>query len=303
MERKKQSGHLGRLCAVTISRVKTVRANILECLNSLKIVRLLIPTMMFVLSLTSVGVLLLGSPCLSSSAVIDYSLPYQRVGAVISGRSTSSSMTIVNDWRQIAPQRSIPSDVDVSSFNVSVSATDNYGTDFAVWVTIKDSANRTVYDSGWNVGGLNNESFAIQSDVSTLQLFMRIRYLDGQGTNPPPTNMFTSVQWQINFVQYVQTSEATALPPDWTVSTTAINTDIPVTALTTTTYINWDEQVTGNNGFFETLRYSVSTIFGIGDSWQSAVSVMNYMNSRLPYVFAISAFCGMVGIAVWFLEK
>ena len=253
----------------------------------------------------SVGVLLLGSPCLNSSAAVDYSKPVQKLSYYWANVVPADNMsTVQNNWRQVTSYRNMPADADLSSFRLSAYATNNYGTDFDIWFTvIADDTGETIYNSGWKSSPIINEPVYMYRTYSRVRCVMRIRYNDNSGyTNPPSNAEFSGVNWVINYDYYVNYSDDN-LPDGWAAITTAVNTDIPVTALTTTTYINWDEQVSGNNGFFETLRYSVSTIFGIGDSWESAVYVMNYMNSRLPYVFAISAFCGMVGIAVWFLEK
>jgi hypothetical protein len=305
METKKQNGLLGRLYAATISRVKTVRANISECLSSQKIARRLIPMMMFVLSSMSVGALLLGSPCLSSSAAVDYSKPVQKLSYYWANVVSADNMsTVQNNWRQVTSYRNMPADADLSSFRLSAYATNNYGTDFDIWFTvIADDTGETIYNSGWKSSPIINEPVYMYRTYSRVRCVMRIRYNDSSGYSNPPSNAeFSGVNWVINYDYYVNYSDDN-FPDGWTATTTAVNTDIPDTALTTTTYIDWDEQISGANGFFDTLRYDISTLFGIGDSWQSAVYVMNYINGKLPYVFAISAFCGMVGIAAWFLEK
>jgi len=306
MEKRNQNGPHEQQSAVTTLSQKTEKANILRFLNWRRTVRLLSLTLMLLLSLTSAVGLLIGVPCLTSQAV-DYSQPVQYTPQQI--RSTSKG-SIVNDWREFSFTRQILDSYDISSFKISAFAVDNYGQRLEMWVSVYvnggNNDGQILYNRGWSTDSINQESFTtFPARGSNIIVYMRYRYAEGGGENPPALSMVTPARVTIDFTEAVNYApqQTTALPSDWLETSTASTIEFPETAFTTSTYIDWDSQVSGNDGVFQSIKYLIATTFGITDTWQSLVTVMNYMNGKLPYVYAISFFCGVTGIAVWFLEK
>lgn len=296
---KKLRGLLGRLFAVITSRVKTVRVNSSGFSSLLKRVKVLIPTLTLSLSLTSVGVWTVGN-ILTTNAAVDYSKPVQKLSYYWANVVPAANMsTVQNNWRQVTSYRNMPADVDLSSFRLSAYATNNYGEDFDIWFTvIAEDTGETIYNSGWKSSPIVNEPVYMYRTYSQVRCVMRIRYNDNSGyTNPPANAEFSGVNWVINYDYYVNYSDNN-LPPEWSVNTTSTTPDYPDPVFTTTAYMSEEERT----GLFESVKYTFATVFGIADSWESAVQVMNYMNNKLPYVIAISLFCGTVGICVWFME-
>lgn len=257
----------------------------------------------------SAGALLIGKILtLNSYAAVDYNKPVQKLSYYWANVVRAENMsTVQNNWRQVSSYRNMPADVDLASFRLSAYAANNYGNDFDIWFTIiAEDTGETIYNSGWKSSPIINEPVYMYRTYSRVRCVMRIRYsqelLDAGYTNPPSNAEFTGVNWVINYDYYVNYSDNDN-PPGWNVTTTASPVDVPETVITTTAYVDWDMQVTGESGVFNTVKQAIATIFGITDSWESAVVLMNYMNAKLPYVYAISLFCGITGIAVWFMEK
>lgn len=248
--------------------------------------------------------LLTGVQCLTSNAAVDYTKPFNKRTYATRIIPLSSQFTTENDWKQYSRIHEYDPDTVGTSYTISCGATDNYGEDFDIWISVyvyggtRDG--RILYDSGWKSGIINRDSF-INNTNDSFRVVMRVRYaLDSGHYNPPVNNVWTGGYYQVEYEKYFNYD---VLPDSWTAETTASTISFPEPVFTTSTYIDWDAQVTGENGIFNSIKYLISTTFGITDSWQDLVIIMNYMNGKLPYVYAITFFCGVTGIAVWFLEK
>lgn len=215
----------------------------------------------------------------------------------------ASEFSTSGDYRFRSEIRTIPADVVYGSFKLNASASDNWGEPLEIWFTVlNETTGQYLYDSGWTLSPIVNEAVQVTNNVTTLRTYFRIRYPEGKGTNPITNSYFSGAEWSITYDRLVQIEQQTEIPEYW-YGTTTVTISLPNPVFTTSTYIDWDSQVSGNDGVFQSIKYLISTTFGITDTWQSLVYVMNYMNGKLPYVYAISFFCGVTGIAVWFLEK
>lgn len=236
---------------------------------------------------------------LTSNAAVDFSKPYNIVPSSIRTIPLSSQFTTENDWRQYSRIIYADSDAIGLSYQISASAVDNYGENFQIWLSVYvyggERDGRILYNSGWKEGVINEDSFNNQSR-DDIRVIMRVKYKDDSGHyNPPTNNSWSGASFTITYDKY---QNYDVIPQEWQGTTTISTPDYPDPVFTTTAYMTNEER----SDLFETVKYTFATIFGIADSWESAVQVMNYMNNKLPYVIAISLFCGTVGICVWFME-
>lgn len=307
MRKRKQNGPQELQSAVTTLNQKTVKASTSRFLNWRRIVRFQILILMFLLSLTSAAGLLIGVPCLTSTAV-DYNQPVQYQTVSQTRNISSTQFWSENDWRQWSTVFNISLDAE-RTMQLDFTAVDNYGQDFESWVSVYVYGGtydgRVLFDSGWSQQKINSSfsmyAASVGNDNYSLRVVVRLKYPDDSGHyNPPAQNLFSGASLSIRYTQAFNYSD---LPPSWVETSTASTVSFPVPVFTTSTYIDWDSQVSGNDGVFQSIKYLISTTFGITDTWQSLVVVMNYINGKMPYVYAISFFCGVTGIAVWFLEK
>lgn len=294
---KRIIGKVERLFAVILSKVKTVAVNIYGFLSLRRIVPCLIVMMMCV-------------PCLmnvekSNSGLkvqaIDYSEPVQTITKEARAAFTGN---IVNDWREYQWIREAPTNAIEGSATISAYAVDYYGTNFEVWCSIYATgggqSDSKIFDYGWSTQSMNDMTFPITAVAGrSIKVIFRYRYADNVNPNPPSSGMSGAMRFWITWEEPVNYSspQTTALPNSWTVDTTATQTTI-ATFTTSTEYFSKSQF----DSFTETVQYDIATLFGMFDSGEGLIRVCNYLDSHLPYVYAISAFCGLMGIATVLLD-
>lgn len=220
----------------------------------------------------------------------------------INRQPTSSSFDVVNDWREFSYSYDMTSysSPDWGSFRLSYGCSDNYGTDFDIWFTIKVSGGtsdgRIIYDSGWVNGAVSNAAFnPFAARYNSIVLYFRIRYPDGLGTNPPARNMFTGCFYTISFNEVGTVAPTTtALPPSWTADTTAsiaTTATLPTVSTIATTDISskYDGYSPINLLWFENTLSS----FGIITGW---------IVSDLPWIMLLICWFLICSIVYWLLK-
>lgn len=251
--------------------------------------------MMFAPFSTNTERLRIGS--LSANAEEVYPIPRS-----INRQPTSSSFDVVNDWREFnyTYDMTAYSSPDWGSFRLSYGCSDNYGTDFDIWFTIKVSGGtsdgRIIYDSGWVNGAVSNAAFnPFAARYNSITLYFRIRYPDGVGTNPPARNMFTGCFYTISFNEVGTVAPTTtALPPSWTADTTAsVQTTVTLpdvsTIATTDISSKYDAYSPINLVWFENTLAS----FGIITGW---------LVSDLPWIMLLVCWFLICSIVYWLLK-
>lgn len=235
---------------------------------------------------------------------VDYSQPVQTVTR--EARPAITNAPVVNDWREFIWSMDCPEDFVRGSSTFSAYAVDNYGTNFDVWVSVYASdggstvlsSDVLIFNYGWSDVTPNNYSFPMTTALGRkVKVVFRFRYSDS-ASNPPSSNVYTALRFWITWQEPVNYTEpqTTALPPDWTVSTTQTTETTPV--VTTTQYYDLSEFTdTGN-----TIRYYMSTIFGIADSGADITRIMNYIDAKTKYSSAIAAFCLLCGVIVYAMK-
>lgn len=242
----------------------------------------------------------LSSPLIGKA--VDYSEPVQYQSQQWRSHSTGS---VENNWRQFSFSRTLStsSQYDWSSFRVSAYAVDLYGNPLEIWLTlIVDGGNsdgQVLYNRAWSTEPINQQSFTPYAAYGVnVRCYMRFRYPDGGGTNPPTSAEISNARVTIDYLEAVNYSQpqTTAIPSDWTVSTTQTTETTPI--VTTTQYFDMsDFSQTGN-----TIRYYMSTIFGIADSGADITRIMNYIDTKTKYSSAIAAFCLLCGVIVYAMK-
>lgn len=231
---------------------------------------------------------------------IDYSEPVQTVTKENRAAFTGN---VVNNWREYQWTSVAPTHAVEGSARFSAYCVDYYGTNFECWVTIfatgGGSNDSKIFEYGWSDTAPNNLNFPLTAAAGrNYKVVFRFRYTDST-QNPPSSNMYGAVRFWVTWEEPVNyaSPQTTALPNSWTVDTTATQTTI-ATFTTSTEYYNQ----TQFDSFTETVKYDIATLFGMFDSGEGLIRVCNYLDSHLPYVYAISAFCGMMGIATVLLD-
>ena len=237
------------------------------------------------------------STSIQSNATVDYSKPVQTVPINFS-RSIRGS--VVNDWRESTATIQLEPDYDPNSFTITFYAVDNYGQNFETWVSVYPDlqTNNPRFNSGWSTSSIENEPIIMATGLTDITIVFRFRYPSGTGTNPPTTSDFGYCRYSLkyNVLQNYEPSQTTALPSDWTVTTTQTTETTPV--VTTTQYFDMHEfSSTGNS-----IRYYMSTIFGIADSGADITRLMNYIDDKTKYSSAIAAFCLLCGVIVYAMK-
>lgn len=138
---------------------------------------------------------------------------------------------------------------------------------------------------------------------NSISIYFRVRYGTGsQGSNPPALSMWTGAYYTISFSQIVTQTQpvpTTAIPSYWQGTETQTTVTIPDIAYKQE---DFDDSVDIAHEVGEDIKEFWATTFGILDSGESITIVINYLNEKFPFIYAISAFSLMTAIAVWCIK-
>lgn len=222
----------------------------------------------------------------------------------------ANSFSIVNDWREFTYTYDMTSyqNVDWGSFKLTYGATDNYGEDFDIWFTIKvtggTSDGRIIYDSGWVKSSVDNVPFnPFPARYNSITIYFRVRYgSNSQSPNPPALSMWTGGYYTISFSEIVtqtQPAQTTAIPSYWAGTETQTTATMPDVVFKQE---DFDDSVNYASDISEDIQEWFATTFGILDSGESLVVVINYIQEKFPYIYAITAFSLLTAVAVWCIK-
>ena len=236
-----------------------------------------------------------------TSNAVDWSQPVQYQPQQFRSFSKGGTEQGAN-WRQFTFARDILSSYDITSFKVSAYSVDLYGKPLEFWITIMvdggSNDGQILYNRGWSTESINQASFTSLPAVGQkIRCYMRFRYVDGEGTNPPATADIAEARVTIDFLEAVNYSEpqTTAIPSDWTVNTTVTATGFPDYPTMTSTYST--DSISGDIS-----TYNPFGIDKVLSTWTSFCSVLVSLHTALPWLSLLIGFCCLCSIIWWLLR-